>query len=92
MTPRYALPLPPTRRDFLRDSFCGIGSLALASLMAEERSRAGGGNPREAKPPHDPGGKGEAGAGSGPEGEGERSGRVGAGIGQGEGAGRDDGR
>jgi hypothetical protein len=31
---------PFTRRDFLRDSFCGFGGLALASLHYEERLRA----------------------------------------------------
>lgn len=28
-----------TRREFIRDSFCGFGSLALASLLHEEQSR-----------------------------------------------------
>ena len=32
--------LPQTRRDFLRHSFCGIGSLALMSLLHDEQVRA----------------------------------------------------
>jgi hypothetical protein len=39
----------PTRRRFFRDSFCGFGSLALASLCHEERLRA---DPLAPKPPH----------------------------------------
>ena len=41
------------RREFLRDSFCGIGSLALASLAHDEQSRAAtGANPLIARPGH----------------------------------------
>src|SRR5436305_1794674 len=29
-----------TRRDFLRDSFCGFGTLALASLLKQDAARA----------------------------------------------------
>jgi hypothetical protein len=41
----------PARRAFLRDAFCGIGSLALASLMHEEHSQAASRSPLAAKPP-----------------------------------------
>ncbi len=37
----------PARRAFLRDAFCGFGSLALASLLSREQARA---NPLAAKP------------------------------------------
>src|ERR1051326_5965547 len=37
MTPLHPL---PTRREFLRDSCCGLGSLALASLLHDDLSRA----------------------------------------------------
>jgi len=30
----------PARREFLRDAFCGFGSLALASLLSQEQARA----------------------------------------------------
>jgi len=40
-----------TRRDFLRDSFCGFGSLALASLLQQEAVRA---NPLAPRSPHRP--------------------------------------
>ncbi len=42
------------RRAFLRDAFCGIGTLALASLMRDERLRAADINPLAPKPPHLP--------------------------------------
>jgi hypothetical protein len=45
------------RRDFLRDSFCGFGSLALLSLLDEERVRAAPADPLAPKPPHRPGAK-----------------------------------
>jgi hypothetical protein len=41
-----------SRRDFLRDSFCGFGSLALLSLLHEEHARAG--DPLAPRPPHHP--------------------------------------
>jgi hypothetical protein len=41
-----------TRREFVRDAFCGFGGLALASLLHEEQSRAAAANPLAAKPPH----------------------------------------
>ena len=40
------------RRKFLQDSFCGIGSLALAAMLRDEEARAGVTNPLAAKPPH----------------------------------------
>src|SRR5581483_9306824 len=49
--PPGASMIVPTRRDFLRDSFCGLGSLALLSLLHEERLRA---DPLAPKPPHLP--------------------------------------
>jgi len=39
-----------TRREFIRDGFCGFGSLALASILHQERVRAGLLNPLAAKP------------------------------------------
>src|SRR5256885_593988 len=43
------------RREFLTDCFCGFGSLAFASMMAEEQARAAAiYNPLAAKPPHMP--------------------------------------
>src|SRR4030095_12915191 len=33
------------RREFIRDAFCGIGGLALASLVHQEQLRAGTANP-----------------------------------------------
>src|SRR3954447_18996696 len=47
-----------TRREFIRDGFCGFGGLALASLLEEERAPAPGGpgavDPLAPKPPHLP--------------------------------------
>ncbi len=40
-----------SRREFLGDSFCGFGALALASLLHEDRVRAADTNPLAAKPP-----------------------------------------
>lgn len=42
------------RRDFLRHSFCGLGSLALLSLLADERAAAAPLDPLAPKPPHLP--------------------------------------
>jgi hypothetical protein len=42
------------RREFLTDCFCGFGSLAFASMMAQEQARAAAYNPLAAKPPHMP--------------------------------------
>jgi hypothetical protein len=42
------------RRAFLRDAFCGFGTLALTSLLYEDRLRAASANPLAAKPPHLP--------------------------------------
>ena len=43
-----------SRRRFLRDSFCGFGTLALASMLQQERVRAAVTNPLAAKPSHFP--------------------------------------
>jgi len=44
-----------TRREFVRDAFCGFGSLAFATLLAEQQARATGAtNPLAPKPPHHP--------------------------------------
>src|SRR3954471_4099768 len=45
-----------TRREFIRDGFCGFGGLALASLLEQERARAGSGDadPLAPRPPHHP--------------------------------------
>src|SRR5881227_445932 len=40
-----------TRRTFLRDAFCGFGSLALASLLRQDEARA---NPLAPRAPHRP--------------------------------------
>src|SRR3954451_3954533 len=42
------------RREFLSDCFCGVGSLAFASMMAQEHARAAVVNPLAPKPPHMP--------------------------------------
>ena len=44
--------LTRNRREFIRDAFCGFGSLALASILSEERARAGLLNPLATKAPH----------------------------------------
>ena len=43
-----------SRRAFFRDAYCGIGSLALLSLLDEERVRASGTDPLAPRPPHHP--------------------------------------
>src|SRR5690242_19470571 len=48
---RVVNPFPTTRRQVLRDAFCGFGGLALTSLLHEERARA---NPLAPKEPHLP--------------------------------------
>jgi hypothetical protein len=42
------------RREFLTDCFCGVGSLAFASMIAQEHARAERYNPLAPKPPHMP--------------------------------------
>ena len=42
------------RREFLSDCFCGAGSLAFASLMAQTQARAARYNPLAPKPPNMP--------------------------------------
>ncbi len=47
------IPIPiQSRRQFLRDSFCGIGGLALLSLLQDEQVRATPSDPLAPKPPH----------------------------------------
>ena len=43
-----------TRREFIRDGFCGFGGLALASMLHEQEVRAGTGNPLAPRAPHIP--------------------------------------
>ena len=43
-----------TRREFIRDGFCGFGGLALASMLHGQQARAGSGNPLAARLPHIP--------------------------------------
>src|SRR5947207_15840448 len=45
---------PSSRRDFLRQSFCGMGGLALLSLLADERLVAAQGDPLAPRPAHLP--------------------------------------
>jgi hypothetical protein len=42
------------RREFLSDCFCGVGSLAFASMIAQEHAQAARYNPLAPKPPHMP--------------------------------------
>ena len=51
-------PAFPGRRQFLRDAFCGFGTLALTSLLHDEAVRAG--DPLTPKPPHLPGARARA--------------------------------
>src|SRR5262245_25678773 len=44
-----------TRREFVRDAFCGFGGLALAAMLHDEQARAGNSrasDPLAPKPPH----------------------------------------
>jgi hypothetical protein len=41
-----------TRREFIRDAFCGFGSLAFASILQQERVRAAVLNPLAPRPSH----------------------------------------
>ena len=43
-----------TRREFIRDAFCGFGGLAVSALLWQERVRAAGVNPLAPRPPHFP--------------------------------------
>jgi hypothetical protein len=58
LNPKSQIPNPnfwPARRAFLRDAFCGFGSLALASLYSSEKCHAASANPLAAKsPPAEP--------------------------------------
>src|ERR1700722_4180066 len=44
--------LTRTRREFVRDAFCGFGGLAVASMLQEEQARGGSVDPLAVKPPH----------------------------------------
>src|SRR3954468_18012045 len=55
-----SLSFPCTRRDFLRDSFCGMGSLALLALQDDERLRAAPIDPLAPRSPHLPNPKAKA--------------------------------
>ena len=46
--------IPQSRREFLRDTFCGFGSLALAAMLRQEQLRAAQVNPLAPRPPHLP--------------------------------------
>ncbi len=48
------------RREFVRDAFCGFGSIAMASLLRQEQLRAASTNPLAPKPPHLPVAKAKA--------------------------------
>src|SRR5687768_6361737 len=43
-----------TRREFIRDGFCGFGGIALASLLAEQEANADVKSPLAPKPPLHP--------------------------------------
>src|SRR5262245_12859176 len=43
-----------TRREFVRDAFCGFGGLALAAMLEREEARAGASNPLAPRPRHLP--------------------------------------
>ncbi len=51
------LNLTQSRRDFLRRSLCGFGSLALLALLHEEQARAQAHDPLAPRPPHLPNAK-----------------------------------
>jgi hypothetical protein len=46
------MPVDLSRRDCLRDAFCGFGGVALASLLSNERVHAESGSPLDPKPAH----------------------------------------
>jgi hypothetical protein len=48
-----AFPPVPSRRLFFRDAFCGVGGLALAALVEQERARAAN-DPLSPRKPHHP--------------------------------------
>jgi hypothetical protein len=43
-----------TRREFVRDAFCGFGGLALSTMLQQEQARAGESDPLAPKAPHLP--------------------------------------
>src|SRR5690242_541546 len=52
MFDRSDMAFPVSRRSLLRNSAVGFGSLALASLLADESRAESSANPLAAKPPH----------------------------------------
>src|SRR5271166_2830385 len=46
--------LPFSRREFLKQSFCGFGSLALLSLLSDEHAQSAPVDPLAARPAHLP--------------------------------------
>src|SRR5450432_3363058 len=42
------------RREFLTECYCGMGSLAFASMLAQQQAAAARFNPLAPKPPHNP--------------------------------------
>jgi hypothetical protein len=44
--------LTRNRREFIRDAFCGFGSLALGSMLQDEQARAAAATPLAARSPH----------------------------------------
>ncbi|MGE5195564.1 MAG: DUF1501 domain-containing protein, partial [Deltaproteobacteria bacterium] len=51
ISPRPHVRLTRSRREFIRDAFCGFGGLALAALLHEESLRAGTPDPLAPKAP-----------------------------------------
>jgi hypothetical protein len=43
-----------TRREFVRDAFCGFGGLAFSAMLHQEQARAGAADPLAPRPPHHP--------------------------------------
>src|SRR5579885_644134 len=43
-----------TRREFIRDGFCGFGGLALAAMLERDQARAARTDPLAPRPPHHP--------------------------------------
>ncbi len=51
-TPQCHSQVTRTRREFVRETCCGFGGLALASLLHDEQLHAASSNPLAAKQPH----------------------------------------
>ena len=52
MSTSFTRPMLTQRRDFLKESFCGLGSVALSALLQQESLGASTSNPLATKPPH----------------------------------------